>query len=164
MKSLELLASLRKQAESIPFTDEVRSATDSLPIEYETGSIEYASECMRRYNYEAYLEITDPETIVDVADVDNDAVVEFESILDAYMEAYAPNRPNLTKYIRLVSLYLAFVAKRPLHPPSITVPKPSRGIHSKITHYCVAGRDDDLDERFPICRYCVAYSKSDPMK
>jgi hypothetical protein len=72
MNSLELFALLKKQAESILITDEVRPATDSLPIEYELGSREYASECMRRYNYEAYLEITDSETIVVLSDVDNE--------------------------------------------------------------------------------------------
>jgi len=163
MNSLELLASLREQAESIPITDEVRPTPDCLPIKFETGSIEYVSDCMSRYNYEAYLEITDPETVVVVADIDNDAVIEFESILDGYMETYAPNRPNLTMYIKLVSLYLAFVARRPLHPPGIMAPNPSRGITCKITHSSVAGKED-LDERFPICRYCVSYSNIKPMK
>ena len=114
---------------------------------------------MRRYNYEAYLEITNPETIVVAADVDNDAIVELDSMLDAYMEAYAPNRPNLKKYTKLVSLYLAFVARRPLHSPSMMAPEAAKGSTAKSRCCCVA-KKGDLDERFPICRHCVAYSKS----
>ncbi len=163
MNSLELIASLRRQAESILISDEVRPASDNLPIEYEPGSLEYTSDCMRRYNYETYLEITDPELSVVVADVDNDAIVEFESIVDAYMEAYAPNRPDLKNYIKLVSMYLAFVAKRPLHAPSIMSPKPNKGAATKMRHCRVAGIGN-LDERFPICRYCVAYPKRKPTK
>ena len=163
MNSLELFALLKKQAESILITDEVRPATDSLPIEYELGSSEYASECMRRYNYEAYLEITNPETIVVLSNVDNEVIVEFESILDAYMEAYAPNRSNLKNYIKLVSLYLAFVARRPLHPPLIMAPERHKGAIKKSGQYCIVG-NADLDGRFPICQYCVAYLESNPMK
>lgn len=108
---------------------------------------------MRRYNYEAYLEIISPETIVAAAGIDNEAVAELDSLLDAYMDAYAPNRPNLKKYIKLVSMYLAFVAGRPLHPPGLM-----GGVAAEGGRSCGAGKAD-LDERFPICRYCVACSK-----
>jgi len=157
MNSLELIASLRKQAESIHIPDEVRPAAGISPIECEPGTSEYASDCMRRYNYEAYLEITNPETTVAVANIDDDAIMEFELILGAYMDAYAPNRTNLKNYVKLVSLYLAFVAKRPLHPPSIMAPDSEMGSSLRSRYYCFV-RKTMPDERFPICRYCVAYS------
>jgi uncharacterized protein (UPF0305 family) len=158
MNSLDLIASLRRRVESIHISDEISPGTGNSPLEYVPGSIEYASDCLKRYNYEAYSEIKDPETTVDVVDVDDDAIMEFESILDAYMDAYAPNRLNLKNYIKLVSLYLTFVAKRPLHPPSIMAPDCNSGSATKRSHYCVAGKAK-LDERFPICRYCVAWGR-----
>jgi uncharacterized protein (UPF0305 family) len=158
MNSIELIAWLRRQAESIPITDEVRPGNVNLPIEYAAGLLENFSDCLRRYNYEAYLEITNPETIVVLADVDNAAMTTFEAILEAYMDAYAPNRPNLKKYIKLVSLYLAFVARRPLHPPRVRAPDSDKGVTTEGRTYCVMGKGS-LDERFPICRYCVAHSK-----
>ena len=157
MNSLELIASLKRQALSISNLDEIRPAADSSHIQYAPGSIEYASSSMRRYNYAAFLEITDPKTTVFAREIDNDAIAALESTLDAYMDAYAPNQQNLKKYIKLVSLYLAFVAKRPLHPASIVAPESNRGAATINSRYCVVG-EADLDERFPICRYCVAYS------
>jgi uncharacterized protein (UPF0305 family) len=159
MNSLELIASLRRQAASISNLDEIRPAADSSPIQYAPGSIEYASACMKRYNDEAFLEITDPETKVVAREIDNDAIAELESALDGYMDAYAPDQPDLKKYIKLVSLYLAFVARRPLHPPRIIAPESTRGAATINRRYCAVGKRD-ADERFPICRHCVANSSN----
>ena len=114
---------------------------------------------MKLYNYEAFLEITNPETTVVAREIENDAIAELESTLDAYMDAYAPGQPNLKKYIKLVSLYLAFVARRPLHPPSIVAPESTRGAATLSRRSCAVGKAD-LDERFPICRHCVAHLSS----
>jgi len=128
-------------------------------MQYAPGSIEYASACMRRYNYEAFLEITDPETKVVAREIDIDAIAELESALDAYMDAYAPDQPKLKMYIKLISLYLAFVARRPLHPARIVAPESNRGAATINRRYCAVGKSDS-DERFPICRHCVAYSSN----
>jgi uncharacterized protein (UPF0305 family) len=157
MNSLELIASLRRQTVSISNLDEIRPAADSSHIQYAHRSIEYASSTMRQYNYAAFLEITDPETTVFAREIDNDAIAALESMLDGYMDTFAPDQPDLKKYIKLVSLYLAFVARRPLHPPSIVAPESNSSAATINSRYCVVG-EADLDERFPICRYCVAYS------
>lgn len=49
-------------------------------------------------------------------DVDLDAANDLSRQLQEYLDEYMPDAPEGHKWIVLASLYLAFVARRPLHP------------------------------------------------
>ena len=71
------------------------------------------------YNYSAYREILDLDGTAPDFEIDPLVVEEFERTLHRYLDTYAPGREDLKKYIVGVSLYLTFIAKRPLHPPGV---------------------------------------------
>ena len=75
--------------------------------------------------------------------------------IDRYMEENAPDQPDLARYVRMVSIYLAFIAKKPLHPPGMVL-SDGRSIASKHGNYYCPLKKKQLHERLSLCQYCVS--------
>ena len=73
--------------------------------------LEMRALCMATDPAEAPNEHTHPEPEVDLEAAENLA-----RYLQEYLDEYMPDAPEGHKWIVLASLYLAFVARRPLHP------------------------------------------------
>jgi len=106
------------------------------------------------YNYTAYREILDLDGIAPDFEIDPRTVEEFEQILHRYLDTYAPGREDLKKYIVGVSLYLTFIAKRPLHPPGVPFSDEIRVERKRDSYYC-SGKRRFLNDPSSCCRFCV---------
>ena len=88
--------------------------------------LEMRALCMATDPAEAPKEPTHPELDVDLEaadehtqpepEVDLEAAENLARYLQEYLDEYMPDAPEGHKWIVLASLYLAFVARRPLHP------------------------------------------------
>ena len=88
--------------------------------------LEMRAPCMAPDTAEAAKEPTHPELDVDLEaadehtqpepEVDLEAAENLARYLQEYLDEYMPDAPEGHKWIVLASLYLAFVARRPLHP------------------------------------------------
>ena len=106
------------------------------------------------YNYSAYREILDLDRIAPDFEIDPLAVEEFEQTLHRYLHTYAPGREDLKNYIAGISLYLTFIAQRPLHPPGVPFSEEIRVEQRREFFYC-SGKRRFLNGPSSCCRFCV---------
>jgi hypothetical protein len=106
------------------------------------------------FNYTIYTEICHRDGVSPDFKLDPTTVEEFESALDGYFDTYAPGKTDLKRYVSNISLYLTFIAKRPLHPPGVPLSDEIRIVKNGDFYYC-SGKKQFLDDPSSLCRYCV---------
>ncbi|MEN6516769.1 MAG: DUF2115 family protein [Methanospirillum sp.] len=106
------------------------------------------------YNYTTCREILDLDGIAPDFEVDPLLVEECERTLDQYLDTYAPGRRELKGYITGISLYLTFIAQRPLHPPDVPFSEEIRVQRKGEFYYC-SGKRRFLTDPVSCCRFCV---------
>jgi uncharacterized protein (UPF0305 family) len=106
------------------------------------------------YNYTAYREILELDGITPDFEIDPLSVEEFERTLNRYLDIHALGREDLKTYIVGISLYLTFIAQRPLHPPGVPFSEEIRVIQKGGFFYC-SGKRRFLNDPVSCCRFCV---------
>jgi len=106
------------------------------------------------YNYATCHELLNLDTIRPDFEIDSLIVEEFEHTLDLYLDTHAPGKKDLKRYITSLSLYLTFIAKRPLHPPGVPFSKEIRIVKKGEFFYCSKKRRF-LADPSSCCRFCV---------
>jgi uncharacterized protein (UPF0305 family) len=106
------------------------------------------------YNYTTYTEICHRDGVSPDFKLDPATVEEFENAMDVYLTTYAPGKADLKCYVSNISLYLTFIAKRPLHPPGVPFSDEIRIVKNGDFYYC-SGKKQFLDDPSSLCRYCV---------
>jgi len=109
------------------------------------------------YNYAVYTEICSRETISLDFEIDSTPVEKFENALNRYLDIYAPGKKDLKCYVLNISLYLTFIAKKPLHPPGVQFSDDIHIVKDGDFYYC-SGKRRFLKDPFSLCRYCVCRS------
>jgi uncharacterized protein (UPF0305 family) len=151
MDTQELFCLLKKEAEYFSVDDIIkRAAADS----QSPGSLEQLSP-LSKYDLEALMEIKTRDCLETIEDVDTLKLKNFVFRIDRYMEENAPDQPDLARYVRLVSIYLAFIAKKPLHPPGMVL-SDGRPIVNKHGKYFCPLKKRQLHEPLSLCQYCVS--------
>lgn len=155
MNSQELFESLKQEAKSPSMVDFVNRQIFNLKdLDYLPGSLEYKLQLMAKYNLEIFSEINSRDRLNNIEDINQDLLKEFSVCIDRYMEENAPGQTDLKRYIKIVSTYLAFIAKRPLHPVGMIFSKNQR-ITSKGDKFFCPIRNKQLDQELSLCKYCV---------
>ena len=126
--------------------------------------LEMRALCMAPDTAEAAKEPTHPELDVDLEaadehthpepEVDLEAAENLARYLQEYLDEYMPDAPEGHKWIVLASLYLAFVARRPLHPidrAGVVVEQ----LNGSTIYRCPLKVSGDN----PICDACVCLEK-----
>lgn len=70
------------------------------------------------------------------------------------MDENAPGQRDLKEYIRIISTYLTFIAKEPLHPPGMFVNEKQKIFKRDNIYYC-PGKSTHILEEMSLCKYCV---------
>jgi uncharacterized protein (UPF0305 family) len=104
---------------------------------------------------ETLLEIKNRDHLEIVEDVDTWKLNDFVRRIDRYMEKNAPDHPDLKRYIRIISTYLAFIVKKPLHPLGMVM-SGGRPIVNKHGKYFWPLKKRQLHEPLSLCQYCVS--------
>ena len=77
------------------------------------------SQAMSKYDLDIFLEILSLDRVESDHRIDRHELEDFTLKIEQYMDAQAPGQEQLKKYVRIISTYLVFIAKRPLHSPDI---------------------------------------------
>lgn len=158
MNSHGLFKLLKEEVQYLSTGNFVKKQTaDSLDIHYPPGSLEYKIQLVAKYNLENFLEIQNKISIDNHEDIDENLLKEFSLCLDNYMDTHAPGQEYLKSYIRIVSTYLTFIVKKPLHPPNMIFSKNQRLIQQHNQYFCPL-KNKQLKEKSSLCRYCVCLS------
>ncbi|WP_048152372.1 DUF2115 family protein [Methanolacinia paynteri] len=150
MKATELLEIIKDDLAAIP---EYIARTKEIQ-ETKSNVSDTAASLVAEYDYAVYREIMDETCPAPDITIEPGRVEEFREALERYFDEYAPGENSLRRYIINISLYLVFIAKRPLHPPGIDFPdlKVIKGEDGQ--YYC--GRKGRIFDGEPtLCRYCI---------
>lgn len=155
MDSLELFKSLKEEAQDFSLEEfATRQMFNIEDREYPPESLEYRLQLMARYNLETFFEIRNQENIDNIEKINQDLLKEFSLCIDRYMDENAPGQGDLKRYIRLVSTYLVFIGKRPLHPVGMIFSKNQRLIREGNKFFCPI-KSKELHKDMSLCRYCI---------
>lgn len=109
------------------------------------------------YDYQAFEELLGRDSVSCGGEVDDAALADFRRRVDQYMDAHAPGSEAFKDYVRTVSVYLAFVVRRPLHPPGLRL-APGKVIALVDGVWRCPGKREHAGDPTSLCRYCVCRS------
>ena len=82
--------------------------------------------------------------------VSEDLILELYETIKAYLKEHLADKTDGWKWIMIASIYLTFVAERPMHPIDLLGIK-TKSEHGKVTYECPC----KSNERNTTCYYCV---------
>lgn len=155
INSSELLFILKNDADNIS-PDYLMKAKeyDDKHIRDPPGSIQYIIQHIGKYNIEIFSEILSRNYVDTLEEVDHEKLEDFILRINQYMDEKAPNQTDLKEYIRIISTYLTFIAKKPLHPPGMIVDG-NKKIFKKGDNYFCPMKSKYILETMSLCKYCV---------
>ncbi|GEM_PF-571104 len=154
MNNLELFSLLKKNAEYFS-TDMFPKNAPSDQEQQPFNRFRYISRLVADYNQKTFQEIKNRDCIAVIEQVDVDQYNEFTFRIDKYMDQYAPGQDDLKRYIQIISAYLTFIARKPLHPPGMIFDGNKSVIIDNNKYYCPV-KNKQLQGEFSICKYCVS--------
>ena len=149
MKASELLKIIRKNLEGYPIDYLRNKATDDRYKDSLTKKL-------AKYNSSAYDEIYETE-IKDDFEIKDGVIENIQSDIGFYFDRYASGDSQTREFTRNITLYLALIAKRPLHP--YTEDKNDDVYCFNGEFYC-KGRARYIHDERSLCRYCVCRNVS----
>ena len=144
MKASKLLSLIKKDLEGYPIEYLRNKVTDPRYKDPLTKKL-------AKYNSEVYDEIF-ARKITDDFDIKDGVIKNMRADIGFYFDRYAGGDDETKRFTANISLYLALIAKKPLHPFS---DDKSDDVHySNGEYYCKPRMTAIHDER-SLCRYCV---------
>lgn len=132
----------------------IRRNNEKNQIDYEPGSIQYINDVMSRYNSETYYEIIRKKDAGCSEDIDTELLRDFSTCIERYMDENAPGQSEFKHYIKMISTYLAFISKKPLHSPGMVMMDGDKIIEKQGKYYCPLKRYQIYDDS-SLCIFCV---------
>ena len=86
---------------------------------------------------------------------DEKELEEFKLSIDHYFNLYAPDDEELESFIKIISLYLTYITKKPLHPQGIIFSNGSKVYQSERCYFCT-GKNIFIKDEHSLCKYCIA--------
>jgi uncharacterized protein (UPF0305 family) len=155
MNSCELFLLLKKDAENISAENVTESNANAQEhIMCPPESIEHRIQAVVKYDLEIFSEIKSRNCVSVAENIDLTKLEDFNFQINQYMDENAPNQPDFKQYIRIICTYLAFIAKKPLHPLGMTFSN-NQKIVSKGNNYYCPERGKNTQETTSLCRYCI---------
>ena len=147
MKRSELFLKLQKGMEQYKSKVKLNDNFDE-----KDKSVQYI---MSRYNLENFNDLINSSYEELDDEVDEEELKDLENRIDEYFTLYSPDDEEFREFIKKISVYITFIAKKPLHPPGI---KFSNGImlyKKGDTYYCT-GKSLFIKKKHSLCKYCIA--------
>lgn len=110
---------------------------------------------MSEYNLKNFNEIMSREFRGHDSEIDERELEDFKRSIDHYFSLYAPNDMEFREFIKIISLYLTYIVKKPLHPPGIIFSNGSKVYQSEGCYFCT-GKNIFIKDEHSLCRYCIA--------
>ncbi len=137
---------------------EIRGNLKDYPIEYLRNKVtddrykDPITKSLAKYNSEAWDEIF-AQDITDDYDIKDGVVENLKNDIDYYFDTYAGGDKQTREFTKYISLYLALIAKRPLHPVGDNPTKDQ--VFMQNNEYKCKSRIMSIKEKNSMCRYCV---------
>ena len=79
---------------------------------------------------------------------------DFQKRIDYFFSLYASEDEEFREFIKLISLYLTFIAKKPLHPSGIKFSE-GKGVYKEQNIYYCTAKSEFINDKMSLCKYCV---------
>lgn len=149
MKASKLLKIIRQNLKDYPIDYLRNKATDDRYKDPLTKKL-------AKYNSSVYDEIYEIE-IKDDFDIKDNIIKNIQSDIGFYFDRYSPGDSETREFTKNISLYLALIAKKPLHP--YTENSKDDVYYFNGDYYC-KGRVKYIHDERSLCRYCVCKNVS----
>jgi uncharacterized protein (UPF0305 family) len=144
MKASELLKVIRNELSDYPIEYLKNKVTDSRYPDSLTKRL-------AKYNSSVYDEIYTTD-IEDDFEINDKVIYNIRSDISFYLDRHGGNDNENKLFTTNISLYLALIAKKPLHPFSEN--KKDSTYYLNDSYYC-KGRTKYIHDEKSLCRYCV---------
>ena len=137
--------------------ENIRSDLKDYPIDYLKSKADdgrYPDSITKRlakYNSKVYDDIYATD-ISDDLEIKDDIIENITNDLDYYFETYGPGDAKSRNFTKNITLYLALICKRPLHP--FSEDKKDDVYFSDGKYYC-KNRVKYINDKNSLCRYCI---------
>lgn len=92
---------------------------DNKHIQDPPESVQHIIQHIAKYDIEIFSELRNRNYVDTLEEIDHEKLEDFILRINQYMNENAPDQTDLKEYIRIISTYLTFIAKKPLHPPGM---------------------------------------------
>lgn len=146
---------LKKEADNISPEYLAKANTHEMRyIEDSPDSIQYKIQFIAKYNMEIFSELISRNCIDVFEDIDPDKLEDFTLRINQYMDENAPDQADFKKYTQIICTYLAFIAKKPLHPQGMIVNE-NKKIFKRDNNYFCPVKSKYMLEAMSVCKYCI---------
>ena len=149
MKASKLLKIIRQNLKDYPIDYLRNKATDDRYKDPLTKKL-------AKYNSSVYDEIYEIE-IKDDFEIKDNIIKNIQSDIGFYFDRYSPGDSETREFTKNISLYLALISKKPLHP--YTENSKDDVYYFNGDYYC-KGRVKYIHDERSLCRYCVCKNVS----
>lgn len=111
-----------------------------------------------RYNFQNFHEILNSSLHDFSGEVDEVELHDLENRVDKYFDLHGPVDEEFNEFVKLISIYLTFLSRKPLHPTGIEFSDGATVYQEGEIYYCTA-KKLHIDEEYSLCRCCVARTK-----
>ena len=109
---------------------------------------------MSEFNLENFNRLMTSKFSGEDCEIDDKLLEDFKSSIDNYFKLYGPDDGEFKEFIKIISLYLTFIEKKPLHPVGIVFEGGYTIYQSGNSYYCT-GKKLFIEEDKSLCNYCV---------
>jgi uncharacterized protein (UPF0305 family) len=109
---------------------------------------------MSDYNLENFKRLTRTSYVGVDDEIDTDKLEDLKHAIDHYFALYAPHDDEFKEFIKIISIYLTFIEKKPLHSPGIVF-SGGRTVYQKGKIYYCTGKKYFKKEEESLCNFCV---------
>lgn len=142
MKTSELLLKLKKNMEKYRPKMQDNRKSDSI------------NQIMSKYNLENFNEIMNLSPEEYDEEIDEEKLKDLQDRIDHYFSLYAPDDDDFKEFIKAISIYLTFIAKKPLHPLGIIFSN-GKHVYKKDNVYYCTGKSIFIKDKLSLCKYCI---------
>ncbi|ACV24099.1 DUF2115 domain-containing protein [Methanocaldococcus fervens] len=165
MKAKELFKNLKKELDNFSIYDimMIRSFIEKdakyLPPQYKNHYVE----AMMKYLIETFNEIKKKKVDeIEDEEIDEKKLNKMLNRIENFRKYYSSDEEGFINLSKILCPYLAFIAKKPLHPEYLTFPGNVKIIKKGNDYYCPV-KNKQLNE-YSLCEFCVAKSMDELKK
>lgn len=147
MKTSELFLRLKKDME------EYKSR-----IKQDNIKCSSVHQIMSKYNLENFNEIVNSSFEGTDEEIDEEKLKDLQNRIDHYFSLYAPDDEDFKEFIKAISTYLIFIAKKPLHPHGIVFSNGNKVYKKGDVYYCT-GKSTFIKDKLSLCKHCICKAK-----
>jgi uncharacterized protein (UPF0305 family) len=109
---------------------------------------------MSNYNLENFNRLTGTSYVGCEEEIDTAKLEDLKHAIDHYFALYAPDDEEFKEFIKIISIYLTFIEKKPLHPPGIVF-SGGKTVYQRGNIYYCTGKKYFKKEEKSLCNFCV---------